>query len=58
VIAFNIIFLWIPCHTGILGNEITDLLAISCANFIPLPIKIPYSDFSPALKAFASNAQN
>lgn len=40
----------------ILGNEIADQLATSCSYFIPFPIKILYSDFSPALKAYASRS--
>jgi hypothetical protein len=49
--SFNHFFLWVLGHAGILVNEMADL-ATSCSNFISSPIKIPYSDFSPALKAF------
>jgi len=49
--------LWVPSHAGILGNEIADFLATSCACFISSLIKIPYFDFSPALKAFTLRSE-
>jgi hypothetical protein len=43
--------LWVPSHTGNLGNEIGGALATSCYYNAPSPIKISYSDFIPNLKA-------
>jgi len=52
IILLTINLLWIPSHISTLGIEITDIFATFCACFIPSPIKISYSEFSTALKAY------
>ncbi|KAL4150005.1 hypothetical protein QTP88_003854 [Uroleucon formosanum] len=46
-----LLFLWVPSHVGIRGNEYADSLAKSSSNFIsPSFSPIPWSDFTPLLR--------
>jgi len=52
----DIQFLWIPEHTGIVGNEFADkLVKASASTRCPPSSKIPWSDFIPNLKIYTTN---
>ena len=46
--GYNVLFCWIPGHTGIKGNEQADTAAKQASN--PLNCTIPYSDLKNAIR--------
>jgi len=53
---YNINFFWVPSHTGIHGNEVTDHLAKSSSNLIfPSFSLLQHTDFTPLIKQHSTN---
>ena len=48
----QIIFCWLPSHVGIRGNEKADKAAKSALSLQPSNIKLPYTDFKPAINKY------
>ena len=47
------VFSWIPCHIGILGNEIiVDQQAKTLLSLEPTSFKIPFSNFKPSINKY------
>lgn len=54
--GMDIQFLWIPEHTGIVGNEFADKLAKASASIrCPMSSKIPWSDFIRNFRTYITN---
>ena len=51
----NIILCWLPCHTGIKGNEKADIAAKSALLLPPSNFKLPYTDFKPIINKYLFN---
>ena len=50
----NLIFCWIPSHTGIKGNSRADQEAKLALNSTVKPLPIPASDFKPYINQYIS----
>ena len=51
----DIVFCWLPSHTGISGNEEADKAAKDALSLEILPYKVPFNDFKPIIKNFIQN---
>ena len=48
-------FCWLPSHVGIRGNEKADKAAMSALALEPSNLKLPYTDFKPAINKYLLN---
>ena len=48
----NIVFCWVPSHTGIKGNEKADFVARSVLNLPHTKVGVPYNDFKPCINQY------
>ena len=51
----GIIYCWIPCHIGIVGNEYVDQKAKDSLNVHPTNFLLPYSIFKPFINRYIVN---
>ena len=51
----QIIFCWLPSHVGIRGNDKADKVAKSALSLQPSNLKLPYTDFKPAINKYLLN---
>ncbi len=51
-VSKNIVFCWLPSHSGIHGNEEADKAAKSALNLNEAKMKLPFTDFKPLINQY------